>query len=87
MKHLDRLSFDVEVMAGTDIPGEAIPQMIDLANRLGCDVTARCNGIKILARPGDNPKELAGSWEEEVKGYWPHKLAAVARYRVGRTVA
>ncbi len=65
MRHLDRLTVEVQVMPATDIPGNAIPQMVELATQLGCDISARCNGVKIIALPGDDPEELAAAWEWE----------------------
>lgn len=81
MKHLERLTISVEVMPATDIPGKAIPQMVELANRLGCDVSAKCNGIKIIALPGDDPAELADAWYWEMGSAHPVKLATVYGYR------
>lgn len=81
MKHLDRLTIEVSVMAGTDIPGNAIPQMVELANRLGCDVSAKCNDVEIIALPGDDPEELAKAWEWELGSTHPVKLATAWGYR------
>jgi hypothetical protein len=58
--------------------------MVELANRVGCDVSAKCNGIKIIARPGDEPSELARAWEWEMGGTHPIKLATVYGYRSRR---
>lgn len=84
MRHLDRLTVAVDVMAATDIPLNAIPQMVELADRLGCDVSARCNGVNIIALPGDNPEELAAAWEWELGSTHPVKLATVWGYRQRR---
>lgn len=81
VRHLDRLTVEVQVMAATDIPGNAIPQMVQLADRLGCDVSAKCNGVKIIALPGDDPEELAAAWEWELGGTHPVKLATAWGYR------
>jgi hypothetical protein len=81
VRHLDRLTVEVNVMPATDIPGNAIPQMVELAGRLGCDVSAKCNGVKIIALPGDDPEELAAAWEWEIGSTHPVKLATAWGYR------
>lgn len=81
MRHLDRLTLAVQVMPATDILGNAIPQMVELADRLGCDITAKCNGVTIIALPGDDPKELADQWEWEQGSTHPVKLATSYGYR------
>lgn len=81
MRHLDRLTIEVHVMAATDIPGNAVPQMVALANRLGCDISAKCNSVRIIAHPGDDPEDLAAAWDWELGSTHPVKLATVWGYR------
>lgn len=76
MKDLDSLWLKIDVMPGANIPARAIPDLIKLAERLGCTVKAECNGVTVLANPGDDPIDLAVAWEQELRNDRPHKVAA-----------
>lgn len=73
------LTIPVEVMAGAHIIQGVIPQMIAMANRLYCHVSAKCNGVRIVARPGDDPEDLATAWETELRSAGPVKIAMTGR--------
>ena len=51
----------VEVMAGTSID-DAAKEMVALANRLAVSIEADFNGVRVLATPDDDPREVASDW-------------------------
>lgn len=53
----------VEGMAGADIPGSLIPQMVNLANKVGCCVQSKLNDVITIAYPGDDAFDLAVAWK------------------------
>jgi len=57
------LYIDVQVYGGSHIP-DVIRQMVELANRLQISVWAELNGVRTLARPGDDPAAIIASWDE-----------------------
>lgn len=63
---LKSFNLKVELFAGIDI-GEATADLCELASRLGVRCEADFNGVKLWARPGDDPKRLADSWSAEMK--------------------
>lgn len=54
---------DVKVYGGADI-AKVCRDMIELADRLGITIWADLNGIRTLARPGDDPAALWKAWQE-----------------------
>ena len=63
---LDALHIDVEVYGGSDIP-TAIHQMVQLANRTGLSIWASLNGVRTLARPGDDAMLITEEWSRALK--------------------
>lgn len=43
----------IEVRPGSNIPARVIPEMIALAEKLGCTIQTKCNGVTVIACPGD----------------------------------
>lgn len=72
----DSLHIDVEVYGGADIP-TAIYQMVQLANRIGVDVWASLNGVRTLARPGDDAMLITEEWSRALRR--PYKYASAKR--------
>ena len=72
------LSIDVDVYGGTHIP-DAIKQMVDLANRMQITIWATLNGVRTLARPGDDAEEIHKAWERAMETDVPHKYASQGR--------
>ena len=64
----------VELSPGTDIR-EACCDLCELANRVGCMVEAKFNGVLVWAVAGDNPIKLAEAWDKEVTSGKTHKSA------------
>ena len=64
----------VELSPGTDIR-EACCDLCELANRVGCMVEAKFNGVLVWAVAGDNPIKLAEAWDKEVTSGKTHKIA------------
>jgi len=75
------LSIKVDILPGTPIISDAIPQMISLAKRLNCMVDANVNGVKIIANPGDNEVDLALAWDDQIKSKSQYKIAMAWRGR------
>lgn len=65
----------VKLAPGTNIPARGIPDLIDLANKLGVSVHCKANDVLIMAGPGDDPIDLAVAWEREMSNDRPHKIA------------
>ena len=63
---LKSFNLKVELFAGIGID-EATADLCELASRLGVRCEADFNGVKLWARPGDDPQRLADSWGEEMK--------------------
>lgn len=59
------LHITVEAYAGGLIP-DLIRQQCELADRIGIDVHAKWNGVKVMASPGDDPVALAIAWEKQL---------------------
>jgi hypothetical protein len=60
------LYIDLNVYGGAFIPS-VIRQMVELANRIGISVWAELNGVRTLARVGDDPEKIHAAWEEAGK--------------------
>lgn len=81
MRDLDCLYIEVSMRAGTSIPTAGIPDLITLAGRLGCCVQCKGNDVTIIAHPGDDPLDLALSWQEEAASRGVAKIATANRGR------
>lgn len=79
------IHIEVEALAGCDIPKSIIPAMIKLANRLDICVHCKCNDVKVIAKPNDDPTDLALSWDEEISSNKQHKIAIAWRGKEIRT--
>lgn len=67
---LESLYLDVEVYAGSNIP-DAIRQLSMLSTRLGIGVWASMNGVRVLAKPGDDWRDIERGWDDAIKAKWP----------------
>jgi hypothetical protein len=81
---LDALHIDVKVYGGKDIP-TAIHQMVLLANRTGLSIWAELNGVRTLARPGDDAQMICVDWADAVKHQRSHASQRVIYATVDRT--
>lgn len=66
---------DVKAYGGADI-ANVCRDMVDLANRLGITVWASLNGVRTLARPGDDPTALFRQWDRASSSSRPYKYAS-----------
>lgn len=71
---MSRISVSVECRAGSDIH-YAIVEMIQLADRLGIDVEAKMNSVKVIVHPGDDPQITSWRWDEALKEKSQIKIA------------
>lgn len=65
------LHITVQVYGGAHIP-RVIEEMVDLANRMQISVWAELNGVRTLARVGEDPVAIYRAWEEAIdkkRGY------------------
>lgn len=53
--------------------------MIKLADRLGIGVHASLNGVKVMAKPGDDPLDLAAAWDYELRTNPRYPIAVACR--------
>jgi hypothetical protein len=74
MTHLRSITLKVELSPGIDIRN-ACCDLCELANRIGCMVEAKLNGVLLWAVVGDNPLKLAEAWEREMSSGKAHKIA------------
>lgn len=65
----------VDVAPGTDITN-ACQDAVALANRTCITIWFDFNGVKCLARPGDNPEGIQASWRVEMKKDTPNRIAS-----------
>ena len=73
---LKSFTLKVEMFAGTDIR-EAASDLCELADRIGVRCEAQFNGVKLWARPGDNPLRLVEAFHVELKR--PANLCRIAQ--------
>lgn len=71
---LNCLYMEIEVYGGSDIP-TAIQQMVQLANRTGLSIWATMNGVRTLARPGDDAMLITEAWSYALKHSQSHASA------------
>jgi hypothetical protein len=74
MKELRSIALKVDLFAGTDIK-DACWEICELANRVGCLVEAKFNGVLLWARQGDNPLKIADAYEVELGSQKTLKIA------------
>lgn len=55
----------VEPFAGSDVADVAM-ELCQLADRIGVRCEAKFNGVKLWARPGDNPLRLVDAFHREL---------------------
>lgn len=67
------LTIKVEAGAGDDIR-DIIPEMCLVAARTGCIVIAELNGVRTMAKPGSDPREIYRRWDEELTSKRPYKI-------------
>jgi len=60
------LYIEVSVYGGARIPN-VIKEMVELADRMKISVWASLNGVRTLARIGDDAEKIHAAWEEAVK--------------------
>lgn len=64
---MSNIYLDIDVLGGTHIH-DAIREMVALAGRLQIDIWANLNGIRLCARPGDDPELCVAAWEQGKEG-------------------
>jgi hypothetical protein len=63
---MSTIRLTVEAFAGTAIE-DACRDLCALADRVGILCEAWFNGVKLWARPGDDPARLVAAWGEQMK--------------------
>lgn len=63
---LKSFNLSVDLFAGIHVD-EAAADLCELANRIGVRCVGDFNGVKLWARPGDDPARLVESWYEQMK--------------------
>lgn len=74
MEMLKTFVLQVEPFAGSDVRDVSM-ELCQLADRVGVRCEAAFNGVKLWARPGDNPLRLVDSFHEQMKRPGQHKIA------------
>ena len=74
-KTMSGLWITVEAAPGSNID-DVTKQAVALANKLEMTVWFDFNGVKCLARPGDDAMALKHSWERELKASKPFRIAS-----------
>ena len=74
MEFLRSLTLKVELFGGTDVR-DAACDMCTLANRTGTLIEADFNGVKLWARPDDNPLKLVDAYHKQLHSKFTHKIA------------
>ena len=74
MELLKTLTLKLELFAGTDVR-DAASDLCQLADRIGVLCEADFNGVKLWARPGDNPLRLADAYHTQLHSKSTHKIA------------
>ena len=85
MELLPTMIVKVELFAGTDID-DAAHDMCRLAGRIGVLCEAPFNGVKLWARPGDNPAKLVEAFHTELQSKRPYKIAQARDVNPARPV-
>ena len=76
MRRLRTVTITVELMAGAEIR-DACCDVCELADRMGCLIKAKFNGVMLWAREGDNPLTLAEEYDKELLSKSDYKVAKV----------
>lgn len=66
MELLRSLTLNVELSPGTDIR-DAASDLCQLADRIGVLCEANFNGVKLWARPGNNPLRLVDDFHRQLQ--------------------
>lgn len=74
MELLKSFILKVELFAGTDIRNAAC-DLCELSNRVGVLIEGSFNGVKLWARPNDNPLKLVEAYDKEIGSTRTHKIA------------
>lgn len=74
MEMLKTFTLKLELFAGTDV-SDAASEMCQFADRIGVRCEAMFNGVKLWARPGDNPLRLVDAYHEQLQSKSQHKIA------------
>lgn len=77
MERLKTFVLQVELFAGSKINDVSVA-LCQLAGLVGVRCEARFNGVKLLARPGDNPLRLVEAFHAELQNPCAHKIAQAA---------
>lgn len=78
MEMLKTFMLKVEPFVGSDVRDVAV-ELCQLADRVGVRCEAGVNGVKLWARPGDNPLRLVEAFHEQLKQPSRHyKIAQAA---------
>lgn len=72
---MSNLWLTLEASAGAEI-SDTCREAVRVADRVGITVWFNFNGVKCLARPGDDPIALMEDWRKEMKSKHPHKIAS-----------
>ena len=78
MEMLKTFMLKVEPLAGSDVRDVAV-ELCQLADRVGVRCEAGFNGVKLWARPGDNPQHLVQAYHEQLQRAPAHYKIAQAR--------
>lgn len=78
MEQLKSLTLKLELFVGTDVLSAA-SDLCQLSDRIGVLCEADFNGVKLWARPGDNPLRLVDAYHEQIKLPDRHIKIAQAR--------
>lgn len=78
MQQLHSLTINVELTPGSTVRDVAC-DLCSLADRVGTTVRAKFNDVTMLARPGDNPLDLAASYDKQSASRSMCKIAVASR--------
>lgn len=74
MEPLKTFVLQVELFAGVDVRDAAM-ELCQLSDRIGAHCEASFNGVKLWARPGDNPLRLVEAFQTQLASKSQHKIA------------
>lgn len=74
MNLLRSITIHVELSAGTMVR-DAACDLCSLSDRIGVLVEADFNGVKLWARPGDNPLQLEAAYHRALSSKATYKIA------------
>lgn len=72
---MSNLWLTVEVAPGTGI-GAACKEAVAVAQRTGLTIWFDFNGVKCLARAGDDPSRIEANWRLRLEENGPHRIAS-----------